>query len=261
MISIIMPAYNAEKYIGHAIESVLAQTYADWELIVIDDASFDGTAALIARYQAQDPRVRYIRNPHNLGVAESRNRGVAEAKGEWVALLDSDDAWREDKLQKVWQFVSRGIYSDIGFIFTGSAFMDADGSPIDAYLSAPEKIGFGELCKQNLISCSSVVILKKYLLKYPFPHDPAIHEDFAVWLSVLRDGTRAYGIDEPLLIYRVSPDSRSGNKRKAARMTLNTYKYVGIPLPKRVESFVSYAMRGLRKYAVLGFSRKAKAEE
>lgn len=244
-ISVIMPAFNAEKYLKEAIESVLAQTYSLWELIVIDDDSRDATAEIVREYQKQDSRVRYLKNKTNSGVSESRNRGVREAKGQWIAFLDSDDRWTPEKLERQLSFAEQ---HNARFAFTGSGFIDDDGRALSYYLSVPMKISYRQLLKQNLISCSSVLIRKELMLKNPMPSGD-MHEDFAAWLGILKTtGVDAYGLDQPLLLYRVSPQSKSGNKRKAAKMTYRVYRYIGLSVFEAGYYWVWYAVRSLRKY-------------
>ena len=108
LVSIIMPAFNGEPYIGAAIRSVLAQSYARWELLILDDGSADRTAEIAEAFEKSDPRIRLFRNPMNLGAAQTRNRGFALAQGEWIALLDCDDIWHTDKLEKQHALASRG---------------------------------------------------------------------------------------------------------------------------------------------------------
>ena len=150
-ISIIMPAYNAEKYISDAIQSVQRQTWADWELIIIDDCSSDHTASIVAACQQQDARIRCFCNPHNMGVAQSRNRGIQLAHGEWIAFLDSDDLWTPEKLEHQLAFALR-MHSD--FTFTGSSFINEDSLPLSHCLEVPLQLSYRQLLKQNLISCS-----------------------------------------------------------------------------------------------------------
>ena len=103
LVSIIMPSYNTAKFISETIDSVLAQTYENWELIIVDDCSKDDTDTVVARYT--DPRIRYLKNEVNSGAAVSRNRALREAKGRWIAFLDSDDLWTPEKLQKQIRFM------------------------------------------------------------------------------------------------------------------------------------------------------------
>lgn len=130
LISIIMAAYNAEKTIEQAINSVLSQTYTNLELLVVNDCSADRTAELVKSIAAKDSRVRLISNVKNSGVSYTRKHGLEEAKGSWIAILDSDDAWAPEKLEKQIDLQRR---TNADLLFTGSAFMDSEGQSIDWY--------------------------------------------------------------------------------------------------------------------------------
>lgn len=249
MVTIIMPAYNAEKYISEAIESVLAQTYDDWELLVINDCSTDNTQLIAENYARIDNRVRILNNEVNKGVAGTRNVGIDNATTEWVAFLDSDDMWSADKLEKQLAFIEN--HSEAKLVFTASAFISEEGQSIDYILHVPERINRKELLKQNLISCSSTMIKRELLVENPMPEARSIHEDYATWLRILETEPYAYGIDEPLLIYRLSAASKSGNKLKAAGMNCRTYKKVGLkPFEAAYYMFI-YAVRSIKKYSKL----------
>ncbi len=269
MISIIMPAYNAEKTIKQSMESVIKQTYTDWELIVVDDCSMDSTVKVVEAFIKEYGKynIRLVKNLENRGVAYSRNRGVDESRGVWMAFLDSDDLWREDKLEKQMCFMkndetyscdnkvklSYGVRSEMEsnpkLIFTGSSFITSSGEKLGYIFHVPFRISREELLKQNLISCSSVMVSKELIEKYKFPEKiSTIHEDFAVWLRILGEIPFAYGIDEPLLRYRISSDSKSGNKIKATVMNWNTYRYVGLGKMSACYYMIHYCFRGLRKW-------------
>lgn len=247
-VSIIMPAYNAQAYIQQAIYSVRQQTFTNWELILIEDCSSDETLSIIRKAMTEDSRIRLIQNKKNLGVSRSRNAGIACARGEWIAFLDSDDCWHPEKLSRQLEFAQKQKSS---FTFTGSGFMDKNGKALSYYLPAPESLTFRQLLKQNLISCSSVLIRKDILR--PFPTDSErMHEDFALWLMILKDQvSAAFGLNEPLLIYRLSSGSKSGNKLKAAAMTFRVYRYTGLSLPASLYYWAWYTQRSLRKYKKL----------
>lgn len=254
MVSVVMPAYNAAKYLKESVESVMAQTYRDWELLILDDGSSDETAQIAKELEVQDERIRYVRNPENLGVAATRNRGVSLAGGEWIAFLDSDDGWEPEKLERQLEAAKR---QQSPFLFTGSAFMDTQGQRLSYLLPVPERIGFSELAKQNVISCSSVLIRKKLIEAYPM-QGRRIHEDFVVWLRILRERKmEAVGVNQPLLIYRLSADSKSGNKWKAAGMNWLVYREIRLPFVLCCYYQICYAVRGLRKYAGIRKSRRA----
>lgn len=244
LVSIIMAAYNAEKTIELAIESVLNQTYSNFELLVINDCSKDGTAKLVEDFSAKDNRVRLISNEKNSGVSFTRKHGLEEANGSWIAILDSDDAWAPEKLEKQIELQNR---TNADLLFTGSAFMDSEGRPIDWYLHAPAEATYRQLLKQNVLSNSSALVRKELYAKY-YAIGDGMHEDFAIWLSILKEGKKAYGVDEPLLIYRIAKSSKSGNKVKAARMNWNTYRYVGLNLMEAIYYECWYIFNGIRKY-------------
>ena len=147
-VSIIMAAYNAEKTIRQAIESVLAQTYSDFELLIVNDCSKDQTQAIVEEYSQRDARVRLIVNPHNMGVSLTRMNGLNAATGEWIAVLDSDDAWMPEKLEKQIVLQKR---TGADLLYTGSQFMDGDGNKIDWVLNVPEKVEYRTLLKQNIL--------------------------------------------------------------------------------------------------------------
>ena len=243
-ISILMAAYNAEKTIKSAIESVLAQTYDDWELIVVNDCSKDKTQAVVSEIAARDSRVRLINNETNLGVSITRKKGAAAAKGTWIAVLDSDDMWKPDKLEKQMRLVND---KNAELVFTGSGFIDNEGSPIDWQLHVPETLSYRELLKQNLVSNSSVLV-KKELYEQFYAVGDDMHEDFAIWLGITKTGRKAFGIDEPLLIYRLAKSSKSSNKLKAAKMNWNTYRYVGLNPLTASYYMCWYTVKGLLKY-------------
>ena len=248
LISVIIPAYNAEKTLEAAVRSVLSQTWGNIEVIVVDDCSADATGEIAGAIAAGDSRVRVYRNESNHGVSYNRNFGVKAAAGSYVAFLDSDDLWLPEKLEKQMRLVER--YPEASLFFTGSGFITEDGKRYGYVLRVPENINYRQLAAQNLISCSSVLARRETMLAFPMENDE-VHEDFAVWLRILRQESYAYGVDEPLLVYRVSGNSKSGNKVKAAKMTFNTYRFVGIPPLQRIWSFFLYTLRSVRKYSAL----------
>ena len=250
LISIIMAAYNAEKTIEQAINSVLSQTYPDFELLVVNDCSTDKTAMLAEAIVKKDDRIRLISNEKNSGVSYTRKHGLEEASGEWVAILDSDDAWAPEKLEKQINLQKK---TNADLLFTGSAFMDADGKPIDWYLAAPAEVTYRQLLKQNVLSNSSALVRKELYAKYYAVGD-GMHEDFAMWLNILKDGRKAYGVDEPLLIYRIAKSSKSGNKFKAAKMNWNTYRYIGLNPIEAAYYEGWYMIKNVIKYTNLKIS-------
>jgi len=223
-VSIVMPAYNASRYIAASIDSALAQTMDDFELLVIDDGSTDGTAAIVAGYAARDARIRSLANPQNSGVSATRRRGVEQAHGSWIAFLDSDDLWQPDKLARQMALLADNPTAVI--CYTGSGFIDAAGRAYGYVMHVPARIDYPGLLRHNIMSCSSVVVRRDVMLAVR-PSPDSTHEDYTAWLQVLRDHPYAYGLDEPLLTYRLSASSKSASRLKAARMEYNTYRFMG----------------------------------
>ena len=247
LISVIMPAYNSEKYTTEAIESVIRQTYTNWELIVIDDGSSDGTVCCIEGQAAKDVRIRFYKNDKNIGVSETRNKAISLANGEWIAFLDSDDIWKPQKLEKQIK-LSEMRCSE--FVFTGVSFIDEAGQAFRWAMPVPTTVTYRKLLKQNVIACSSVMLKKELLLGRKMAGD-AIHEDFALWLEILKNNTVAHGIDEPLIAYRVYGTSKSGNKIKSSKMTYKTYLNTGLGHIQALYYMFFYMINGLLKYSRL----------
>lgn len=248
-ISIVMPAYNSEKTIESAIKSVLKQTFVNWELIIIDDYSTDRTLDVITSYVNRFPQIKLISKNVNEGVASARNTGIDASKYEWIAFLDSDDLWESKKLEKQVECSIRNPQASL--FYTGTAYCDSAGKKKNYTLDVPQSIDFNQLLAQNIISCSSVLVKREEVFKHRMPEDNRLHEDFATWLQVLADGGKAYGVTEPLLIYRISETSKSGNKLASALMNWNVYRYVGVSFFKSVILMCKYAFKNVYKYFMI----------
>lgn len=243
-VSVIMPAYNAEKYIEAAIRSVLRQTWTEFELLVIDDCSRDSTAEITERLAAEDGRITLLRSAENVGVSAGRNRGVQEARGEWIAFLDSDDLWRADKLERQLALLKR--HPDAVLSYTASAFMDESGRIYSYVMEAEAEITYAALLRRNLLSCSSVMVRRDVMLRHPMGGD-RIHEDYAAWLLILRETRCAYGLNEPLLVYRLRERSKSSGRLRSAEMLCRSYRYVGYSALRAAAMTMRYAVHSTSK--------------
>lgn len=244
-ISVIMPAYNMERYIEEAIRSVMAQTVSDWELLVLDDCSEDATCSIVETLAAEDERIRLIRMECNSGVAAVRNRGFELSRGDFVALLDSDDVWCPEKLEKQLQRLEH-TGADIAYCSYG--VIDADSNQTRNDYTVPERTDFEAMLRENEIGCSTVLLRRKIVEKYRFDTD-FFHEDYLLWLRLLQDGYTAAGCSEVLVKWRYIASSRSFNKLKSARNRWKIYrKYLKLPFWKSVKLLCAYALAGLRKY-------------
>ena len=229
---------------------MLEQTYKNFELIMVVDCPKDNTLKIIDEFCQKDDRIKKYCNEKNSGVSYSRNFGVSVAKGEWIAFLDHDDIWEKDKLQEQINLLIEKNKEPI-LIYTGSAFIDEENVVYDTIFEVPEKVGYKELLKQNVISCSSVLVKKEVLNSIKMEKDE-VHEDFLLWLRILKKYNMcAYGINKPLLIYRLSRNSKSGNKLKSAQMTYSVYKHIGLNFFERIYYMFQYTIRSLIKYRKL----------
>lgn len=241
-VSVIMPVYNGARYIKQAIDSVLMQE-VDVEVLVVDDQSTDNLPEVMAEYE-NDERVRWIQNEVNLGVAKSRNHGVTLAKGEYIAFLDADDWWAPGKLK-----AQLSMMEAEGAVLSGTAreLMSPAGESTGRMIPVKERITLKELLTHNSISCSSVVVKRDVMLKYPMTHDDS-HEDYITWIQILKEHDWALGIDEPYLKYRLSEGSKSRNKFKSAWMTYKVYRYSGYGVFASLRHWITYAYNGFKKY-------------
>lgn len=245
LVSVIMPAYNAQQFITEAISSVLAQSVRDWELIVIDDGSLDETQKIVEAYSREDPRIRLIVNEENMGAARSRNRGLDVCCGEYVALLDSDDYWKPQMLEKMIA-CARDTKADI--IYCSYELVDEKGKKVCNDFLVPQETTFRKSMIRSVITCSTVLITKKIAKAHRFPAH-IYHEDIALWFQLLRDGVVARGVPEILAAYRQRGSSKSANKLKSACRRWVIYrKHLKLPLLQSMVLLVQYGYYGLIKF-------------
>ena len=181
-VSIIMPVYNASGTIRDAVDSVLRQTYQNYELIIIEDCSKDDSLSIVRSYEQADSRIRVIENPENKGVAFSRNAGVQAADGDYIALLDSDDVWLENKLEQQIELLEK---TKAQFTCASYDFIDEAGQPLLRPHLVPDVIDFQTILKENIVLCSSVCVEASLLKEHPF-HRDYLHEDYVLWLELFR---------------------------------------------------------------------------
>lgn len=245
LISIIVPVYNVEKYIAETIDSVLAQTYPHWELLLVEDCSSDGTVNTIVCYleKKSDSRIRLIRQPSNQGAARARNRGLEEARGRYIAYLDADDLWMPDKLGKELAFLRE---KSAAFVFTGYEFADEEGVGTGKIVRVPETLSYRQALSNTTIFTTTVMFdtdkIPRELLKMP----EIKSEDTALWFKVLREGYLAYGLDENLVKYRRAGRTLSSNKLEAVRRIWNLYrKTEGLSVVRSAWHFCFWAVRAV----------------
>ncbi len=248
-VSVIIPAFNCAKHIEKAIDSALGQNVC-LEVIVIDDCSTDNLDGVMERYTHLD-NVVYLKNSQNLGAAESRNRGVCLAKGEYVAFLDGDDIWREGKLKKQLEAIKK---SGAVLCNTARQIINENGTVTKKIIPTKTVIKYNQLLRHNSINCSSVLLKKEVAQKFPMRHEDS-HEDYIMWLEILKEYDFACGVNEPLLLYRQSSSGKSGGRLKSAKMTFKVYRYLGFGFFKSVLCFCSYAVNGAYKHWFRGSTK------
>lgn len=244
LVSIIMPNYNSEKYIEATINSVLNQTYQNWELLFVDDASSDTSLAVVNSYQ--DARIHTFSMKENSGAAIARNKAIAEAKGKWIAFLDGDDLWMPEKLERQIMYMYDHA---ISFSFTDYEVIDENGTIISLFQPRLDVCQYIDILKHNCIGCLTVILDAEKVGKVFMPSDAVKREDMACWLNVLKNGESAYCLHECLAQYKVHSNSVSSNKLQMAKYQWDLYRKIEhISFLKSLYYMAHWAVRGVLKY-------------
>lgn len=212
LVSVITPAYNSAEYVEECIESVLNQTYQNWEMLIVNDKSTDNTQSILELYTKRDPRIKLLNQKKNTGAAAARNKALELSKGRFVAFLDSDDAWKPKKLERQLQFMHENKY---GFTFTSYEIMNHKSLEKKKIFRVPEKINYNQYLRNTIIGNLTVIMDKEILGNIRV--EVGYLEDVLTWMKYLRQGHIAYGLDENLALYRVTEKSVSSNKFKNAK--------------------------------------------
>lgn len=244
LVSIIVPAWKAAAFIDRTIESVVAQTYPHWEMLIADDCSPDNTREVVEQWVRKDARVQLIALAKNGGPAAARNAAIERARGRWIAFLDSDDMWLPTKLER--SLAHAGAHS-AALVFTGFRRVTQDGSRTGEYIGVPRTLTYRQLLGNTAIATSTVLIDRS--IAGDVHMERTYYDDFVCWLSILKRGHVAHGLDEDLMRYRVLAQSVSRNKGKSAREVWKTYRRVErLGLLPSAWYFSRYALNALRKY-------------
>lgn len=206
LVSIIMPSYNTAKYIEESIKSVLAQTYMNWELLIVDDCSTDNTDEIVQPFLS-DKRVKYLKNEKNSGAAISRNRALREAKGKWIAFLDSDDLWMPEKLEKQIAFMKEYDYK---FSYTNYEKIDEESKNLDILVSGPRIVTKKNMYRYCWVGCLTVMYETEHIGLIQIK-DIKKNNDYAMWLQVSKK-VACYLFPENLAKYRIRKKSISHDK-------------------------------------------------
>lgn len=221
LVSIITPTYNCARFIGDTIESILAQSYPNWELLVTDDCSTDDTCAAVEKYAARDPRIRLFRLPENSGAGIARNNSIREARGRFIAFCDSDDRWYPDKLAKQLAFMTA---RDCALSYTSYMSCNEEGETVGIVVCRSRET-LGSMMRNNRIGCLTAVYDTAKVGKIFMP-ELRKRQDWGLLLRILKKCGVAYGMKEPLALYRVRSMSLSRNKADLVKYNLAVYRHV-----------------------------------
>ncbi|MGA1933010.1 glycosyltransferase family 2 protein [Arcobacter sp. YIC-464] len=220
LISIITPSYNSSSFISLTINSVLNQTYQNWEMIIVDDVSPDDANKIIEDYCEKDRRIKLIHLEVNSGPAVARNRAIEESKGRYIAFLDADDLWELEKLEKQIKFMKE---KDCALSYSSYKTMSEEGELSEKVIIPPLKLSYTDLLKTNCIGCLTAIYDTKKVGKIYMPLIKK-RQDYGLWLRILKRTDFAYGFAEPLATYRLMTNSVSSNKIKLLKYNYLLFK-------------------------------------
>ncbi len=233
-VSIIIPTYNSEDFIRQTIDSVLDQSYTNWECLVIDDGSIDQTVQVIKEYMLVDQRIQLIEKKENSGAADTRNRGIKEAKGQYIAFIDSDDVWHKDKLKKQLMFMQENSCS-ISFTNYYLVLNDMQ-TPFD---SLQKKVCYPDILRFNYLACSTVMYDQFALGKVYMPNIRS-RQDWGLWISLIKKAKYALGMNDYLMYYTVRDNSISSKKSRLIKYHWYIYReHVGFNYLKTLYYFIN----------------------
>jgi len=254
LVSIVTPSFNSINFLSNTIDSILSQTFKDWELIIVDDCSTDNSCEVIESYIAQDSRITLIKLEQNAGAAVARNTGIEYAQGRFIAFLDSDDTWHPEKLEKQVDYMINNNYA---LTYTQYHQVNENGERVGE-LYFPLKTSYYNLLKTCVIGCLTVMYDTHKIGKVYFPLIRK-RQDFALWLKILKQVEYAYCLPEDLASYTVRSDSISANKWKAAQYNWRLYRNIEkLSFLSSFYYFSHYAIRGILRSKFKNISRRLK---
>ena len=244
LVSVIIPSYKLEKFISKTIESVINQTYSNWEMIIVDDCSPDKSNEIIEKYMQKDNRIKLIKLNKNNGSAVARNTAIKEARGRYIAFLDADDLWLPKKLEKQIEFMKK---NDLSFTYSSYYLIDEEENPLGVYNTIPE-ITYESMLKTCSVGCLTAIYDSQKLGKMYMPNILK-RQDYGLWLKILKRIGKTKGMLEPLAVYRIRKNSVSSNKLKAAFYQWRVYRDIEkLNFFKSAYYFIHYTWNGIRKY-------------
>ena len=244
LVSVIMPAYNAARFIRHSIQSVLQQSFQNWELLVTDDASTDNTPQVLEMAATQDPRIKVFLLKQNQGPGAARNHSLSQAKGRYIAFLDSDDLWLPHKLEQQLRFMQN---RQSAFTFASYSLINQQGEDLHKTIHAPASITYRQYLRNTIIGCLTVMIDREKTGPVVMP-DMKTSQDMATWLDILKTGITAHGMSEVLAQYRIVDGSNTSSKWKSAMDVWRVYRqHERLSIPASCFNFAGYCFNAIKK--------------
>jgi len=246
-VSVITPAFNASSSLTDTINSVLEQSFSDWEMIIVDDCSKDNTYKIACEFAEKDSRIKVIKHNKNSGVAVARNTALDTASGDYIAFLDSDDMWDSKKLEKQLIFMETGQYA---LTYTAYQKFQTNNGLRGKIIKVPKKMTANAIYGNTAIACLTVIVNRKMVGEF---HMPLIEhtEDNCTWQSILSKGYIAHGLNENLALYRVGNSSLTKNKTKASKQQWQTYRqYYKFSVIRSAFYFTCYAFNAIKKHVL-----------
>lgn len=242
LVSVITPVFNAAGFLPETLCSVQAQTLPNWEHILVDDGSTDGSLQLIEEATAVDSRLRLLRTQGRIGPGKARNQGLECARGKFVAFLDADDLWLPEKLMCCTAWMKSKSHS---FIYHDYRHLSQDGRKIGAVITGPDRLDFRNLHTRRGAGCLTIVIDREQLPDFRFPTDHHdLNEDFVAWLRLVKEGHIGCRLPEDLGRYRLSETSRNGNRIASAVACWRIYRNESkLPFGLALNWWTQYAWR------------------
>jgi glycosyltransferase involved in cell wall biosynthesis len=245
LVSIITPTYNSEKFISETIQSVLNQTYQNWEMIIVDDCSTDNTKVLTEEWSKKDTRIKSIALTTNSGPAKARNAGIELATGDYMTFLDADDIWFPDFIENSIKTINQ---TGIHFVFSSYKRSNENLEFVYSDFIVPQKVTYTDILKSNSISCLTAFVDIKKLGKKKMP-EIFKRQDMGLWLQYLKEIPYAYGIQEPKAIYRIRENSLSRNKKNLIKYQWQFYREVEkLSVFQSIYYMLQWMYRGFMKY-------------
>ncbi len=248
LVSIITPVYNAERYLETTIRSVLDQKYQNWEMILVDDLSTDGSRAIMEQFAEMDTRVRNVFLEKNSGSGVARNTGIAAARGRYIAFLDSDDTWHPEKLT-----IQIGLMETHNWDFshTSYGYLYADGQVMPrVFHVSSHPVTYTDLLKRTEISCLTAIYNCESIGKF-YMSEHRRKQDYALWLGILKSGVVSHPVDQVLAYYRQTPHSATSNKWKLILKHVSFLRETqGLGLIKAIYYTAWWMLNGVIRYYV-----------